>query len=79
MTTIAGGASANADGIGLSAGFGNPSDVAVDDRCGCIIVADTNNQRIRIVTPLAGINTCQRVGVGTCSEASFFGQKLCAG
>jgi hypothetical protein len=56
VTTIAGqDANALSDGIGLNAGFRNPIDVAVDDRRGCIIVADGNGQRIRIVTPLAGI------------------------
>ncbi len=55
VTTIAGqGANAFSDGIGLNAGFRNPLDVAVDNRRGCIIVADANNQRIRILTPLAG-------------------------
>jgi hypothetical protein len=56
VTTFAGqcGAYAFSDGIGLNARFRTPMDVAVDDRRGCIIVADANNQRIRILMPLAG-------------------------
>ena len=51
MTTLAGsGSAAYADGQGSYASFNCPADVAVDTR-GVIYVADTNNNRIRLVTP----------------------------
>ena len=77
VTTIAGqSANAYADGIGLNAGFRAPIDVAVDDRCGCIVVADQYNQRIRILTPRAGIISL-RAALRQCISVSFR-SKLCA-
>jgi hypothetical protein len=56
VTTIAGrcGTATYSDGIGVNARFSTPFDVAVDDRRGRIIVADRDNHRIRLLTPLAG-------------------------
>ncbi len=72
VTTIAGqcGTPAYADGVGVNARFRSPSDVAVDDRRGRIIVADRENCRIRTLTPLAG-TIRPRVTLGQCSNVSF--------
>ncbi len=67
VTTFAGVTYAYSDGIGLAARFKVPIGVAVDNSCGCIIVADSDDQRIRILTPLAGIIRLS-VALGQCSR-----------
>jgi sugar lactone lactonase YvrE len=57
VTTLAGsGAVGNVDGTGAMASFWNPRGVAVD-QSGNIFVADTNNSRIRKITPDGGVTT----------------------
>ena len=54
VSTVAGsGSSSYADGSGLNARFKLPQRVTIDSN-GNIIVADTNNQRLRKVTPDGG-------------------------
>ena len=58
VTTLAGsGASAFADGSGAAASFSSPYGVAVNPSSGVIVVADTQNHRIRLVTPLGFATT----------------------
>jgi hypothetical protein len=55
VTTIAGsGAYSYTDGVGTIAGFRNLRDASVDVKSGNIIVADSFNHIIRILTPPAG-------------------------
>jgi serine/threonine-protein kinase len=57
VSTLAGsGAFAFADGVGASAQFYEPNDVAVD-ASGNVYVADTNNNRIRKITPEGVVTT----------------------
>jgi hypothetical protein len=54
VSTVAGsGSSAYADGSGLNAGFKEPECITID-ASGNTIVADTDNQRLRKVTPDGG-------------------------
>ncbi len=63
VTTIAGsGAVANTDGMGTTAGFRSLGGVSIDANSGNIIVADTFNHRIRILTPPAG--TTEHISIG---------------
>ena len=58
VSTLAGSGSATfADGTGAAASFNTPSDVVVILSSGVIVVADTNNHRIRLVTPLGVVTT----------------------
>ncbi len=51
MSTLAGsGLIAFADGTGAAASFSAPTDAAFD-ASGSAVIADTNNRRIRLVTP----------------------------
>jgi hypothetical protein len=78
VTTLAGsGSYAFANGIGTDASFCNPLGVAVDSS-GNVIVADTNNNRIRKVTPGGVVSTIAGNGSaefadGTGTGASFKG------
>jgi hypothetical protein len=77
VTTLAGSGNAgHAEGMGTAASFNSPYGVAVDSS-GNVYVADTNNQRIRKITPngtvttLAGSgNESYADGIGT--AASFY-------
>ena len=77
VTTLAGSGSATfADGAGTAASFANPTGVAVIPSSGVVIVADQNNNRIRLVTPLGVVTTLAGSGSnsfadGTGSLASF--------
>jgi sugar lactone lactonase YvrE len=69
VTTLAGSdSSAFAEGAGTNASFRNPNDVAVASD-GTIYVADTENNRIRKVTPDGVVTTLAGSGVGFGSGA----------
>ena len=58
VTTLSGsGSGAFADGTGAAASFNSPHGVAVIPSTGVIVVADYNNHRIRLVTPLGVVTT----------------------
>ena len=77
VTTLAGsGSTAFADGTGASAKFSNPIGVAVNQSGGIIVVAETSNNRIRLVTPAGVVTTLASSGSstfadGTGTSASF--------
>jgi sugar lactone lactonase YvrE len=56
VTTLAGGNAGFADGVSSSASFLNPCGIAIDHD-GNIIVADTSNHRIRLITPAGQVST----------------------
>ena len=56
------------DGAGTAAAFNNPYGVAVD-ASGNVLVADTNNHRVRRVTPSGGTQTTD----GAMGECFCFG------
>jgi hypothetical protein len=63
VTTLAGsGSPAFADGTGAAASFFTPRGVAVIPSTSVIVVSDTNNNRIRLVTP-AGVVTTLATGL----------------
>jgi sugar lactone lactonase YvrE len=49
VTTLAGGGAGSADGTGTGANFNNPASVALNPLTGAIVVADTSNNRIRVI------------------------------
>jgi sugar lactone lactonase YvrE len=77
VTTLAGSGSGTfADGTGASASFNGPNGVAVIPSSGVIVVADTGNHRIRLVTPAGVVTTLAGSGSpafadGTGALASF--------
>ncbi len=57
ITMLAGSGFGYADGFGSNVGFNYPAGVAFDAN-GNVFVADTDNQRIRKLTPVAGKSVC---------------------
>lgn len=56
VSTIAGGSSGSADGIGTAASFKYPEAITIDSS-GNLYVADANNNAIRKITPAGVVNT----------------------
>ena len=77
VTTLAGsGGGTFADGTGTGASFNSPNGVAVIPSTGVLVVADKDNHRIRLVTPLGVVTTLAGSGSasfadGTGTGASF--------
>jgi fibronectin type III domain protein/NHL repeat-containing protein len=70
VTTLAGsGTAAFADGTGAAASFSGPGGVAVDGS-GNVYVADSTNQRIRIVTPAGAVTTVAGSGTGSFADGT---------
>ena len=74
VTTLAGsGTAAFADGTGASASFSSPTGVAVIPSSDVAVVADTQNQRIRLVTPLGVVTTLAGSGTATFADGTGAG------
>jgi sugar lactone lactonase YvrE len=73
VTTLAGtGASAFADGTGTNARFFFPNDVTMNPE-GNMYVADSQNNRIRLVTPLGVVTTFAGSGTGGAADGTGVG------
>ncbi len=78
VTTLAGsGTAGSVDGPGTVARFDLPSGVAVDPTTGNVFVADTENQKIREITPAGVVTTLAGSGTpgsadGTGTAAQFY-------
>jgi len=73
VTTLAGsGSAAFADGQGAAASFSDPRGVAVTST-GDIVVADTGNHRIRLITPLGFVTTLAGSGSGAFADGTGAG------
>jgi gliding motility-associated-like protein len=75
ITTLAGGVTGDADGIGTAASFYGASGIALDAQ-GNLYVADTNNHKIKRITPAGVVTTLAGSGAegsvdGTGTTASF--------
>ena len=68
VSTLAGSWSGYADGSGTAAAFSNPSGVAVVPSSENVVVADSQNSRIRLVTPQGLVSTL--AGSGSSSFAN---------
>jgi sugar lactone lactonase YvrE len=68
VTTLAGGASGSADGIGTNATFSSPIGVAVLPN-GNLVVTDIGNNRIRLITPAGVVTTL--AGGGSVGGTAF--------
>jgi sugar lactone lactonase YvrE len=74
VTTLAGsGSAAFADGTGTAASFNQPHGVTVIPSTGVIVVADVNNHRIRLVTPLGVVSTLAGNATGTFADGTGTG------
>jgi sugar lactone lactonase YvrE len=75
VSTLAGGGIGFSDGIGSTAKFNHPVDIA-SDAAGNLYVADTFNDRIRKVTPAGEVSTLAGGGIGFAdgvgSDARFY-------
>ena len=70
VSTLAGGGVAGfADGIGLSAQFSSPQSVAVDG-AGNIYVVDSENRRIRFVSPSGVVSTLAGNGISSFADGA---------
>ena len=69
VTTLAGSTNGYADGTGSAASFSGPNGIAVLSSSSLIVVADTTNQRIRLVSPTGIVSTFAGSGLG-----EFYGQ-----
>ena len=74
VTTLAGNDTGTfADGTGAAARFNGPNGVAVIPSSGVIVVADTGNHRIRLVTPAGVVTTLAGSGTGTFADGTGTG------
>ena len=80
VTTLAGsGGSGFADGAGAAASFQYPANIAFYQRAGVLVVSDTNNNRIRVVTYPGGVTTTlagSGIGAGTAPTGGAFADGL---